>query len=469
MSATSWKDRAKVSASKSPSQPSRSSSKAARASADETPMNKPKPIPPKPGIVPAYYDTMTSSMFMLNHEQEYQRFADKPFSYELRQRGYFRDVYHDNGLSYLEQEYLRIVKEQSVHFAGQVGGFDAGVYEMMGSRVLVTRGPKWIQPKDGTWALLRDFFLQLLGEQCKYAFAWIKWALDSIRRGLPWSPGQMLAVAGPPNSGKSLFQSLLTPILGGRASSPYDYMTEKTRFNCDVFGAEHALIGDQNHAVDMRARRNFGSAIKTLCVNKEQRVEGKNKTAATLLPFLRVSITLNDNPEALLVLPPLDSDVKDKIILLHASRVKFPWPSKEFPDSQTYFTRLCQELPAFLFHLRKWRIPQAVADTRYGVTSWLNPQLVEKVEDLSPESKLWEAIQSYLFDEYRTEFWQGTSGQLERELEAKMKGGAAQRLFPYSTACGVFLAKLEKKLPELVTSDEARARKRVFTIRREVG
>ena len=468
MNAASWKDRA------AKLLPQKTSVKASTAKPQKsaTPANdddkRPKPIAPKPGTVEAYYDLMGGNYFTRAADGSYQRTPERMLGFELRANGFFRDEYHGNSLSWLEQEMLRIMKEQSVQFAGQVGGFSPGVYKMGASKVLVTRGADWIKPVEGRWDTLKDFFTQLLGEQTVYLYGWVKWALDSIRRGLPWSPGQMLAIAGPPGAGKSFLQSLLTPILGGRVSSPYKYMTDATNFNDDIWGAEHALIGDKNHAIDIRSRRNFGSALKDFVANKEQRVEGKNKSAATLYPFVRLSITLNDNPEALLVLPPLDKDIVDKIILLHARPVKFPWPNSRFADSQAYNAQLVAELPAFLFSLRRWRIPAKLQCKRYGVHSYLNPDLVRDVEALSPEKKLLDVIETYLFDSEFKDYWQGTAADLERELERACKPGFVARLFPFSTACGVYLSKLEKLEPSRVHSREAGGRKRIYTLHRDV-
>ncbi len=253
-------------------------------------------------------------------------------------------------------------------------------------------------------------------------------------------------------------------MLGGRVSSPYAYMSGKTDFNSEIFGCEHGLIGDQNHATDMRSRRSFGAAIKELVVNKEQHIHGKGKVGITLYPFLRLTLTLNNNPEALLVLPPLDSDVKDKIILLQARPVEFPFPSDDFRDSQSYFAALCRELPAFLFGLRKWRIPESIADQRYGVVSFHDPELVEHVDELSPEFKLWQTIEQAIFDNDFVEHWEGTALQLERELRGKIRPGEASNLFPYNTACGQYMASLARKLPEKITTRKIGGNKVSYTI-----
>jgi len=466
MSWDSWKKKPKYAPKKPIDKAAKNAKGKSSPGVDDDESKRPKPIPPPQGRVPVYYNSSTGSYYTRIADGTYERTSERILSYDLRANGYVRDEFHDNTLSWLENEMRRLTKEQSVQFAGEIGGFGPGVHKMGNSKVLVTRGAEWIQPVEGKWPTLREFFDQLLGEQAKYLYGWIKWALDSLRRGLPWSPGQMLAIAGPPNAGKSFCQSLITPILGGRVADPYPCMVGESRFNDDIYGCEHAMIGDKNHAIDIRSRRAFGSAMKDFVANKEKRIEGKNKTAATLWPFVRLTITLNDVPEALLVLPPLDKDVADKIILLHARPIKFPWPSKAFPDSQSYNAKLLSELPAFLWHLRRWRIPPTICCQRYGVKSYLNPGLVKEVEKLSPERKLWEAIETYIFADKLRDHWEGGAADMERALEAEMKGGAASRLFPFSTACGVYLAKLHVSLPESIFGFQSGGNKKVYSILR---
>lgn len=411
---------------------------------------RPKPMAPAEGLIEAYYDCVKGGYYARNDYGEFQDYPNNLFAMKLRAVGFWSSFKHDDGLSYLEKEMLRIAEKNSVHYAGPLGGFDPGRYDMAGSRVLVTRGPKFIVEKPIPFPLFGKFLNELLGDQKRYFLGWLKWAMVSLRRGLPWSPGQLLSIAGPPGSGKSFLQSLITPILGGRVSSPYKYMSGATEFNSEIFGAEHGLIGDSNHATDMKSRRAFGSAIKTFVVEKAQHVHGKGKTGITLFPFFRLTLTLNSNPEAMLVLPPLDSDVKDKIILLKAGPVSFPFPSKKFPDSQHYYNALEAELPGFLHWLRRWRIPATIADQRYGVMSYHDPDLLRGVDELSPEFRLLQTIDTYLFVEGLIEHWEGTALEMERTLREKLRGGEVATLFPYTTACGVYLAALQRKMPERI-------------------
>ncbi len=399
-----------------------------------------------------YYDMATGGYFGRNADGEYQVMPTKVLNAIIRRKGFYSDEYDSHGVSDMDSEIVRITREDTVHFAGPVGGFKVGRYEMLGSRVLVTRGPKFIKPAEGKFITFGLFLEKLFGEQKKYFLGWIKHALVTLNRGLPWAPGQMLAIAGPAGSGKSVLQSILTNLLGGRMSSPYEFMTKGTPFNSEVFGAEHALIGDQNHKTDYGSRRNFGSAIKNLVVNPEQYVRGMYKAPVTLLPFCRVTLTLNDNPEALAVLPPLDSDVADKIMLLRAAKFELPIETEEFPTFHQWRAKVIAELPGFLFWLRSWKIPDSMKDSRYGVASYHDADLVDKVYDLQPEHRLWQLIETYLFTEEFPGEWTGTASNLQAFLENACKGRETRTVLPYSSACGQYMAKLAHRFRQ-----EARA------------
>jgi hypothetical protein len=49
---------------------------------------------------------------------------------------------------------------------------------------------------------------------------------------------------------------------------------------------------------------------------ENQSGHGKAKDAITLYPFCRLMILVNDEPESLLILPPVDDSLDDKIMML---------------------------------------------------------------------------------------------------------------------------------------------------------
>ena len=68
-----------------------------------------------------------------------------------------------------------------------------------------------------------------------------------------------------------------------------------------------------------------------------------------------MTFTLNDDPESLQVLPPIGSDLEDKIMLFQVS----PYP---VPTDQTakkgFRAQLAKEMPGFIHHLLSWTIQE---------------------------------------------------------------------------------------------------------------
>jgi hypothetical protein len=83
-------------------------------------------------------------------------------------------------------------------------------------------------------------------------------------------------------------------------------MSDRTQFNSELFAAEHLMIEDEIASTDIRNRRSFGARIKDFTVNDLQSYHAKRVDALSIEPFWRVSITVNDEPEDLLILPPID-------------------------------------------------------------------------------------------------------------------------------------------------------------------
>ena len=175
-------------------------------------------------------------------------------------------------------------------------------------------------------AFLKNLLTTSDCDQLPHVFGWLKVAYESLASGRN-RPGQALALAGPPASGKSLAQNLFTEILGGRAAKPYRYMSGGTDFNGDLFACEHLMIEDDIGTTDIRSRRNFGTRIKEFTVNQVQSCHPKQRPAISLTPFWRLSISLNEEPENLLILPPFDESLRDKIILLKTNRCPMPMPT----------------------------------------------------------------------------------------------------------------------------------------------
>jgi hypothetical protein len=181
------------------------------------------------------------------------------------------------------------------------------------------------------------------------------------------------------------------------SSKPYQFMMGHTQFNSHMFGAEHLMLEDEAESVDIRSRRHFAANIKTILTGRDQNCHAKHREALILNPLWRMSLSLNDDPERLQVLPPLDIDVRDKIIVLKVIKSRMPMPTGSPELDARFWNQLILELPAFLHHLEQWQVPSELADSRYGITPYQHPEIVEKLEQTTPELKLLEFIDGEIF------------------------------------------------------------------------
>jgi hypothetical protein len=351
---------------------------------------------------------------------------------------------------------INIQSGQNVAYVGALAGFDPGVYEMAGNLILVTKGPRSIQPAPGPWPVLGQLFEGMFvdgsEDQRPYFYGWLKMAMLSFKNR-HWRASQLMALVGEKGSGKSITQNLITEMFGGRSRKPYRGMTGGTTFNSELFGGEHLMLEDESAAVDIRSRMHFGSNIKSLLVNRDQSCHGKNQEAITLRPVWRMTLSLNDEPEHLLVLPPLTNDITDKIIALKVYKKPMPMPT-DLPDqSEQFWNTLLNELPAFADYLENWAIPPDLADPRYGVVAYQHPEIVEKLGETSPENRLFAMIEEEIYgNQFNREPWTGTAAELERRLlrETSDCREEARKMFAWGGACGTYLGRLEKSQAEYV-------------------
>jgi hypothetical protein len=363
---------------------------------------------------------------------------------------------------------VRIQTEHNVDYCGPVAGYSAGYYLMNGQRVLVTSSPHFIPMQPGDFPIVRQVIENLIGpDQLPYFYGWLKTALEMYRSHI-WRPGQVLALCGPINAGKNLLRSLITQLFGGRVATPHSFMTNRTIFNRDMIGAESLAIEDQQESIDIRARRNFGNAIKNITVNKDQRCEGKGRDALTLSPLWRLIVSMNDEPERVQVLPPLDGDVYDKIMLFKVSKCEMPMPTNSPAEWAQFEQVLLGELPMFLHFLDGWEIPSALRCSRYGVKHYHNPDIADMLTEISPEGHLQELIYEVIFNcEGNIEFWEGSASALEAQLtkETSRYSVKARKLLSYSNSCGTYLGRLERWDPQMVSHRIAYGKRTVWKIR----
>lgn len=414
-------------------------------------MNKPSTVLPLPEI---YFDHQRGRFYTLDKRGNWILFNVGDMERKLKDMSY-SDKTGGPGNSEVAQCIFDIQNEQNINYAGPLAGYQKGIYEFQGNRILVTTSPKLIAPKKGAYpklqALLDGLLVDAAIDQRPYIYGWLKMAVETLYAGQQ-RPGQALVLAGERQCGKSLLQNLITVMLGGRAAKPYQFMTGGTTFNADLFEAEHLMIEDEAASTDIRARRAFGATIKQITAAETQRCHGKNRQALSLAPFWRITISVNNEPENLMVLPPLDDSIEDKLILIKAIKKPMPMPTATLEQRKAFWDTLTGELPAFIDWLLNHQIPTDLKDDRFGIKYYHHPELVQAINSLSPEAKLLSLIDSECFTNPHGVIrpWVGTAEALERTLTNQNCTAfrEATRLLSYNTACGVYLGRLKKSFPE---------------------
>jgi hypothetical protein len=397
-----------------------------------------------------YYDAFRTAFWIKNDRGNWIKVSLQDVRRCLEAQGFRPKAAAGELVSQIDALLIGIQRCHDVDYADSLAGFCSGVYQINGRRILVRDSPKLIHPQPGEWPVLKGILERMLGpEQESYLFGWLKVAIQSLHSLKP-RVGQALVLAGPKNCGKSLLQNLITDLLGGRSSKPHRYMSGATPFNNELFGSEHLMIEDEESSTDIRARKSFGSKIKDICANVTQSCHPKHREALTLTPFWRLSVSVNDEPEDLMILPPVTESLEDKMIILKAASHPMPMPTLTNEDRERFLATLRAELPHFIHFLLHWDIPEPMRSQRYGVTHYHNSKILQALGELAPEVRMLEILDAVLFDSPSPDAWQGSAIELERKLtgDSSKLRREADKLFHFSNSCGTYLGRLQKQFPD---------------------
>jgi len=340
---------------------------------------------------------------------------------------------------------------RAVDCSANVAGYEAGVYEMAGRAILVKQSPEIILPGAGTPSVILRFLKGLLGDvQTMYFILWLKLAYESLVAA-SFRPGQALILVGPPNCGKSRIQNnIITKVLGGRHSDPKSHFFGRTDFNSELVAAEHLMIEEVPSSIKYNDRVFFGEKIKEVAANESHRLHIKGVDALTVNPFWRLSISVNDNPEKLKSLPPLTDDIIDKIMLFSVK----PYPEfwQEFENEKdprkAFATAIENELPSFIEVLRNTIVMEEYYGRRFGVKSYVDDDIAEKLYDAESDCYFLLLIDKALWKSGKP-FWEGDAEDLFQLLSLEDSGVAVsvRKFLSNGNHCGQLLAKLHTRYP----------------------
>jgi hypothetical protein len=271
------------------------------------------------------------------------------------------------------------------------------------------------------WPWLNAYFHALFDEPKSTAsaldsfMAWLQRAYCGAESHQPQS-GHVVIIAGDPGRGKTLLSQF---ILGGIFSGFFDAseFLLKGGFNKGLAEVGLWCVDDGTTAANFNDHRKFTEMLKRHVANPNVTYHPKF-CDATMMPWRgRIVITCNLDADSLSVLPNLDTNILDKLMLF-----KLTPPDDEirslFNDYDVEATIL-RELPHFLTWLANWNPPESVTqngDSRYGVNPFHHPDLIESARDASPDHRFMEIIDLFVESlntvERDTSYWEGTATAL---------------------------------------------------------
>ncbi len=343
--------------------------------------------------------------------------------------------------------------ERILEWAGGVSGWQPGVYSRSGGRFLVTHAAPLLERRapevvpDGAqvwdaeawgWPVLHQVLGGMLNGveadetgmveavvQLPRLIAWLRHFLESLYAGT-YSTGLALALASEPEAGKTLFAQLLAELSGGVVARPYRYMVGQDNFNEEWLESALLLVDDENSDTHIQGRLKFGAELKQIVASRGTRIRGMHQKALLLHPIQRLVICVNLEPERLQVLPPIDTDIRDKILALKCYAQPMPMPAHTPAQQEAFWSCLMGELPCFLHWLLEVYEPDASQMGRFGPRAWQHPEILEELGKLSPEARTMEFIER-LLERHRPALTKEKIGRLaaadQRPMLRRLEGG----------------------------------------------
>jgi hypothetical protein len=294
----------------------------------------------------------------------------------------------------------------------------------------------------GDWGngfpLLADWMEIMFGEeQLRCELAWLGYAYRNALAGAP-KKGHAHFLVGPPNCGKTLYNTTVLADLFGGHMKATEYFLGKIHFNNYLFDEGLWTIDDSAPASDKKNQDEFTSLIKEFVANDEFSINAKFKKPGRVKWLGRLALTLNDDPESIRLIPDLGMSISDKLMVFLCR------PFNKF--TQAFRGQIRAELPSFARWLCAQEVPEDMREVRFGVTAYLN-ETIKLMHQASGELETYIAILDWLRAKVcnadipgREDYWEGTAGEIMRLAESEGARALTRSLSP--TSLGIGLNKL---------------------------
>jgi hypothetical protein len=362
-------------------------------------------------------------------------------------------------LSEIEETICRIVETQQIDFQLDVAGWPAGVHDMFGRKVLVRESPKLFLPQKGDYNFFETLLKAIAREhpiQYDVLKSWLKLGLARI---YDFRPGfhQVLFLVGHAACGKSLFQYIVTVLVGGGVANPEECLTGNQAFNRDLHENEH-LASEEPTVHNFKDRQKYANGIKTVAASFVKRCRGLYSEAVSACPIQMCSISTNMEYQNLTVIPDLESGTEDKFHAIMFPEGTMPLEGYENLTQAQIQTIIKEQAPAFLWHLfNEYVVPPSLLTRvtgprhdceRFGMDAFHHPEIVDMLRERSSET-ITIAVLTYLAN-HNAGLVQGTTAVLASQMTHASENPDAVLLGKNPRQLAYNLKSLHKKFPKMM-------------------
>jgi len=265
---------------------------------------------------------------------------------------------------------------------------------------MANKAQKWGEDFPKFAAFLEGMFRM---EQLPYFLAWCSVFYRSAVEGKPQA-GQALFILGDPDSGKTLLNTrYLSAIYGGHQRAA-DFLLHRNQYNGSLFEVGLWALDDEVGEVD---KAKFSGRLKEFVANFDFYFSEKWRKGGLVRWKGRIVATLNCDYESIRLLPDLDMNVVDKLVVFRTYKPE----GLEFTPE--VIAAMDAELPYFCRYLHDYEIPEhVVGGNRFVIRSYIDPLIRQMTLMDNRQSYLLEIIDMFLrmhpFDDDEA-FWEGSA------------------------------------------------------------
>lgn len=339
-----------------------------------------------PPCVTDCYDPIRGRFWRRSRSGQWNSYSEKQYSRRLFRIGRRATPGPGGAPSEIQSDIEAVTEKQAIITEG-ISGLTSGIHRMQDRLFLARHGFELIEPDDSINPIKTlNWLSELLGDESRERLLdWIFYGVSRLREG-ERGQSRALVIAGPPECGKSyLIRGPIRQLLGGRAADAAPWLLGTTEFASELGAAELLYVDDALGDGQLRTRLRTAARLKELLTvgSKFQPMHAKGKDRYYHTVWWRVAVALNDAPEALAMLPPLDEGLSDKVILLRARETIL---SKRGDHAASVIQSMEEELPGLMAYILK-RGMKGPVDGR-GPLPWQDPVLAAKLRETAPEFAL---------------------------------------------------------------------------------